>query len=268
MAQHDEPAASFDTAFRGYDRDQVDASIADLHEQIRSLQAQNDELQLRLDQIEGNEEKLRSLLLSAQRFTDQAREEAEAERHRARKQTRALKEQLEREAREHRQQLEQGLQGIMERYARAVKDVKYVFNSGLVFVEQLESKYQKLSERTQTQVDAGDETRFAILDDDAAPAATPSTSPERSTAEAADELLRKLDRHEQQQPEPESDVAPHSDADPAEPHANDATDTDNDFRLYRGKLTRKDDHEPDESYSEEELDQFLQSLREGSDDKR
>lgn len=69
-----EPAIpEFETSFRGYDKEQVEAYITDLQEKIIQLNQQNKEIQERLDAIVGDEKMLKSTLFQAQRFSDNAK---------------------------------------------------------------------------------------------------------------------------------------------------------------------------------------------------
>ncbi|WP_027390264.1 DivIVA domain-containing protein [Chrysiogenes arsenatis] len=254
-----EETQRFDTGFRGYDKEQVDAYIANLLSEIEAHKERADTAQSRLDQISGKEEMLHATLYQAQLFADSARQEAEKHRDEMMAETNQQRAEIEANIAERRAFLEQGLQEMMDRYSAALKEIKFVFNSGIVFTEQMEGKYQRLVAKSQTEERVDDETRFALVDP--IPPSAPKTntatqknkaSAKKTVADQAADVLAKIDKAHAQP------------ANTAQPNAPKSNDSDAEFSLYRKKVEKQSD---DGEYSEEELDRFLRSLREGGDGK-
>ncbi|UCZ56834.1 DivIVA domain-containing protein [Desulfurispirillum indicum] len=244
-----EPAIpEFETSFRGYDKEQVEAYITDLQEKIIQLNQQNKEIQERLDAIVGDEKMLKSTLFQAQRFSDNAKKEAEEHKKAILQEASQLQKKLRDEIEQKRQFMEQGLHEMMNRYSSALKELKFVFNSGVVFTEQMESKFKRLCTETKTETSLEDETRFALVDSDlsAAKAQDEDVLPDDLSADL-DRALEAIDAIEAlEELEQTAVYDPPASETPSNP------------------ISASDEGE----YSEEELDRFLRSLRDGENEKR
>ncbi|MBB5021833.1 DivIVA domain-containing protein [Desulfurispira natronophila] len=245
-----EPAIpEFETAFRGYDKEQVEGYITDLQEKIIQLNQHNHDLQERLDAIIGDEKMIKDTLYQAQRYTENVKREADDHKRQVMEEASSLQKKLREEVEQKRQFMEHGLQEMMNRYSSALKELKFVFNSGVVFTEQMEAKYRRLCSDVKADGKQEDETRFALLDTD-------SSAENKSEDDDLDPLLSAFGE---------------SLTDPDE-------QVENSRQVPEERETEKAARDSDSGnsistsgegqYSEEELDRFLRSLRDGEDEKK